>query len=57
LDRPARGEALLDLLLTSAEEIIKEVKNGGTLSCSDYALIEFMILRNMDTKPGEGCEI
>jgi len=26
LDRPARGEVLLDLLLTSAEEIIKALR-------------------------------
>ena len=38
---------LLDLVLTSAEELIKEVKIGGSLSCSDYALVEFVISRYM----------
>jgi len=44
---------LLDLLLTSAEEIIKGIKGGGSLGCSDCALVEFVILRNVDlTKSG-----
>ncbi|XP_048788476.1 uncharacterized protein LOC125687389 [Lagopus muta] len=43
LDRPTRGEALLDLLLTNAEEIIKGVKVGGCLGSSDHALVEFVI--------------
>ena len=38
-----RGEALLDLLLTNVEEIINGVKVGGSLGCSDHALVEFMI--------------
>ena len=42
----ARGEALLDLLFTSAEELIGEVKTGGSLGCSDHALVEFSILRD-----------
>ena len=33
LDRPTRGEALLDLLLTNTEEIIKGVNIGGSLGC------------------------
>ena len=42
---------MLDLLLTSAEEIIKGIKIGGSLGCS--ALVEFVILRNVDlTKSG-----
>lgn len=32
LDRPNRGEVLLDLLLTNTEEIIEEVKIGGSLA-------------------------
>ena len=43
LDRPTRGEALLDLLLTNAEEIIKGVKVGGSLGCSDHAQVKFVI--------------
>ena len=38
---------LLDLLLTNAEEIIKGVKVGGCLGCSDHALVEFVISRDV----------
>ncbi|GAB0204051.1 hypothetical protein GRJ2_002870700 [Grus japonensis] len=40
-------EALLDLLLTNTDELIREVKIGGSLGCSDHALVEFTILRDM----------
>lgn len=37
---------------TNTEELIKEVKIGGTLNCSDHMLVEFVILRKMClTKP------
>ena len=52
LDRPTRGEALLDLLLTSAEEITKDVNVGGSLGCSDRALVEFVISRDVDLAKG-----
>lgn len=45
--RQNKGEALLDLLLTDAEELIRQVKIGGSLGCSNHALVEFLILRNM----------
>ena len=45
LDRPARGEVLLDLLLTNAEEIIKGFKIGGSLGCSNHALVQFVTSR------------
>ena len=47
LDGPTRGEVLLDLLLTDAEEIIKGINVGGSLGCSDRALVEFVISRNV----------
>jgi len=47
VDRPTRGEALLDLLLTNAEEIIKDVNVGGIPGCSDHALVEFVISRDV----------
>ena len=52
VDRPTRGEALLDLLLTNAEEIIKDVNVGGNLGCSDHALVELVILRDMGLAKG-----
>lgn len=42
-DRSARGEALLDLMLTSVEEVVKDIKIRGSTSCSGHALVEFMI--------------
>jgi len=45
MESPGRGEGLLDLLVTKAEEFIGEVKNGGSLGCSDHAPVEFSILR------------
>ena len=47
LDKLGRGEALLHLVLTSAEEFIKEVKNRGSLVCINCALVEFVILKMM----------
>ena len=47
VDRPTRGEVFLDLLLTNEEEIIKDVNVGGSLGCSDHALVEFVILRDV----------
>lgn len=47
LDIPTRGEATLDLVLINAKEIIREVKIRDSGGCSDHALVEFMILRNM----------
>jgi len=46
LGRASRGEVLLDLVLISAEEIIKEVKNGDTLGFSDHVLVGFLIPKN-----------
>ena len=37
---------------TSAEEIIKDVNVGGSLGCSDHALVEFVI--SMDVGLAKG---
>lgn len=37
----------MGLVLTNAEELIKEVKVGGSPGCGARALAEFEILRNM----------
>jgi len=46
IDGPTRGEALLDLVLTNEEESIRDIKIGGSLGCSDHALVEFVMLKN-----------
>jgi len=38
---------LLDLMFTNAEDIIKDIKIGVSLGCSNRALSEFVILRNV----------
>lgn len=47
LDKPTREKAFLDLVLTDVDDLIKEVKIGGSLCCSDHALIQFVILRDV----------
>lgn len=48
LDRQTRGKVLLGLGLTGEDELTKEVNIGGGMRCSNYALLEFEISRNMD---------
>lgn len=47
LDKATRDEVLPDLVLTIVEELNKEGKPGGTWGCSDCALFELVILREM----------
>ncbi|KAK4806236.1 hypothetical protein QYF61_013380 [Mycteria americana] len=47
IDTPTRGDAILDLMVTTASELISDVKIGGSLGCSDHALVEFTVLRDM----------
>lgn len=47
LDKATRDEVLPDLVLTIVEELNKEGKLGGTWGCSDCALFELVILREM----------
>jgi len=34
-------------MLTNASELIGGIKTGGSLGCSDHALVEFTVLRDM----------
>jgi len=36
-----RGQAILDLLVTNASELIGDRRIRGSLDCSDHALVEF----------------
>ncbi|PKU47845.1 rna-directed dna polymerase from mobile element jockey-like [Limosa lapponica baueri] len=47
INSPTRGDALLDLLVTNASEIIRDVKVEGSLGCSDHALVQFTVLINL----------
>ncbi|PKU45940.1 hypothetical protein llap_3743 [Limosa lapponica baueri] len=44
--QPGRGD-ILDLLVTNASELIGDIKTGGSLGCSDHALVEFAVLTDM----------
>jgi len=45
---PTSGDAILDLLVPNESELISDVKTGGSLGCSDHALVDFAVLRSMD---------
>ncbi|TRZ08196.1 hypothetical protein HGM15179_018912 [Zosterops borbonicus] len=47
IDSTTREDVLLDLLVTNASELIRNVKIGGSLGCSDHTLVEFAVLRDM----------
>lgn len=49
VNRSTRGGVLLDLVLSTVEEIIKDIKIRGNLGCghSDHTVVGFMISRNM----------
>jgi len=47
VDGPTRGDVLLDLLVTNTGELIGDIKVGGSLGCSDHALVVFAVLRGM----------
>jgi len=34
-------------MVTDASELISDVKTGGSLDCSDHALVEFTVLRDI----------
>ena len=47
IDGPIRGDAVLDLFLTNANELISDIRTGGCPGCSDHAIVEFMLQRDM----------
>ena len=38
---------MLDLVLSNEEESIRDIKIGGSLSCSNCAVVQFVILKNV----------
>lgn len=48
LGKPSSSKALLELVLSNAEELLQEVQTAGSLHCGDHALVESMVLRNTD---------
>jgi len=44
---PTKGNVILDLLLTSANELIVDIRIGDCPGCSDHAMVEVMLQRDM----------
>jgi len=40
-----QGDAILELMVTSASDLIGDIKTGG--GCSDHALVELTVLRDI----------
>ncbi|KAK4830768.1 hypothetical protein QYF61_013257 [Mycteria americana] len=47
IDSPTSGDAILELMVTNTSGLISDVKIRGSLGCSDHALVEFVVLRDM----------
>ncbi|KAJ7421643.1 hypothetical protein WISP_41685 [Willisornis vidua] len=47
IDSPTRGYVLLDLLVISASELTGNTEIGDSPGCSDPALVEFAVLRDV----------
>ncbi|KAJ7425634.1 hypothetical protein BTVI_02330 [Pitangus sulphuratus] len=47
IDSPTRKDAILNLVITKTSELISNIKTGDSLGCSDHALVEFAVLRDM----------
>ena len=45
VEEPMRRDELLDLILTTKEGLVEDVRVGCTLGCSDHEMVEFKILR------------
>ncbi|PKU41381.1 rna-directed dna polymerase from mobile element jockey- hypothetical protein [Limosa lapponica baueri] len=47
IDSTTREDVILDLMVTNASELVGDVKIRGSLGCSDHALVEFAVLKDM----------
>jgi len=46
VDRLTTSKVILDLFVTNASELIGNAKTGGSLNCSDHALMQSADLRD-----------
>jgi len=53
IDSFSRGDAVLALLLTNASELIGDNRIGSCLGSSEYAMLDFMLLKDMEQKKGK----
>jgi len=47
INTPTQEDTILDLEVTNASELVGDVKIGGSLGCSDHALVELTLRREM----------
>lgn len=47
INSSTRWDEILDLMVINTSEPIGDVRTGGSLGCSDYAVQEFEVLRDM----------
>ena len=47
IDSPTRGAAILDLKGTNANELMGDIKIGGSLGCGGQALVECTVPRGL----------
>ena len=47
IDGLTKGDAILDLLLTKANKLTSDIRIGVCLCCSDHAMVELMLWRDM----------
>ena len=50
VEKETRGLAILDLILTNRDDLVKEVAVKGTLGESDHVLLEFLISKETKAK-------
>lgn len=48
VDSPTSLDTILDVMIINVNELIRDIKTEGSLACSDHALVESEILRDMD---------
>ncbi|GAB0206503.1 hypothetical protein GRJ2_003115900 [Grus japonensis] len=53
VEEPTRRGVLLDLVLMNKEGLVGDVKDGGSLGCSDHEMVEFRILHGRSRAPME----
>ncbi|XP_064901183.1 uncharacterized protein LOC135577216 [Columba livia] len=50
VEKPMRRRVLLDLILTNQEELVGDVKLGGSLGCNNHEMVKFRILHGGSRK-------
>lgn len=54
IDGPTRRNGILDLLLSSASEMVDDIRTGNCLGSSDHAMLEFTFLKDIGQRVKSG---